>query len=1089
MKVKHYNSLFRRVSLLGILLLLVGGFSYAQTTVTGTVTDSSDNSPLPGVSILVKGTSTGTTTDLDGKYTLSVPAGGEILVYSYIGYSNQEVAIGNQSKIDIALLVDDETLQEVVVTGYSVDSRRETTGSVSTVKAKDLKAIPSGNVEQQLQGRVPGVTVVTNGQPGTTSQVRVRGFTSFGGNQPLYVVDGVPIESSEFLNPDDIESTTVLKDAAAASIYGARAAAGVIIFTTKKGKKEKQKMTVTYDGLVGVTTAGTGVQAMAPQEFAEWTWRSTANTARTLGETPTFSHPQFGSGSTPVIPDFLLVGGIGNRTGGVVGSIDLGQARERYDIDPSDNFTYQVVRPNLAGTDWYDAITRNAILNRHSIGVAGGGEGSRYYVGLSVQDQEATIINQKFQRYVFRANSEFDLIKDKLRIGENFQATYRSTNILFGDGGGSGSSDDENVINLAYRMPSIIPVNDEFGGFAGTLAPGFNNPTNPVAQLEGQKNNQGFSTQAFGNVYLEAEPIKNLVIRTSFGGRYLAFNNVGYARRTYENAENTASFGFNQGGGYVADWTWTNTANYKRTFAGKHKVDVLLGQEAIESGVGRSYGASGIDPFSTDTDFVTLSTVNNRVVDGALFSGIRFASVFGRLNYEYNDRYLFSAVVRRDGSSRFGTENRYGTFPAFSAAWRISSESFMSDMTWITDLKIRGGWGIMGNSNNVDPSNQFSLFGTSIGASSYDIAGINNGQGIAQGFFRSRIGNPQARWERSITTNVGFDGTFFGGKLDIIFDVWRKDTEDLLFNLPVTVQNGEFAAIPAVNIAEMRNQGIDLMIETRGNFNSDISYTFTLTGGFINNEITAVSDGLEFFETGVNYRGVQPIRNAVGQTLSTFFGYEVDGLFRDQGDVDAHATQEGAAPGFFKFKDLNNDGVINTDDRTFIGSPVPDFTGGINFKIEYKRFALEAYTFASIGNDIYNVSKLFTDFNSLFPGASISERVRDSWTFENPTGDIPLFTSIANFSTTTQSHSYYVEDGSFFRLQNVTLSYNLPESMLDKLKLQRMRLFGSVNNVFTITGYEGLDPGVGGNVDTNFGIDIGNFPITRGYTFGVNVAF
>jgi len=471
-----------------------------------------------------------------------------------------------------------------------------------------------------------------------------------------------------------------------------------------------------------------------------------------------------------------------------------------------------------------------------------------------------------------------------------------------------------------------------------------------------------------------------------------------------------------------------------------------------------------------------------------LFRGVNFNSYFGRVNYTFDDKYLFSAVVRRDGSSRFGENARYGVFPAFSAAWRISSEDFLSSATWIDDLKIRGGWGQMGNSNNVDPNNQFSLFGGTVGASSYDITGSNSSAQI--GFRRTRIGNPNAQWERAVTQNVGFDGTFFNGRLDVIFDWWRKDTRDLLFQVPIPLTAGSNAAPPSVNIGEMLNRGLDLLVTTRGNLSSALTYELTVTGSTLNNEIVSLAPGLDFI-TSINpsFRGIQPIRNQVGQSLSAFFGYKQIGLFQSEEDVASHATQVGAAPGRLKFEDINGDGVIDPDDRTFLGSPVPDFTGGVNFSVGYKGFDLAAYFYTSIGNEVWNQSRWFTDFFQTFEGAAISERLKNSWSPQNPNGTVPIVERTTNFSTSEQANSYYMEDGSFLRLQNVTFGYTLPPNLLEKWNLQRLRVFAAANNLFTITGYEGLDPAVGGAADTNFGIDVGNYPVTRGYTFGLNLSF
>ena len=1061
----------------------------SQKNYSGVISDESG--PLIGVSVFIKGTTTGTITDIDGSYTINAEPG-NTLVFSYLGYDDTEILLGDETNLN-AVMREGLTLDEVVVTGYTIDSRRKTPGSVSTVKAEALTIVPSGNVEQQLQGRVPGVTVITNGQPGTASQVRVRGYGALGGNQPLYIIDGVPTTTTDFLNPDDIENVTVLKDATSASIYGARAAGGVIVYTTKRGERGDRPLQVTYSGMTGFTHPGSSPKILNPQDHADWTWKAIENAAIQAGETPTYLHEQFGSGSTPVLPDYLLVGG--DRA--VSGNVNLADHEAAYNVDPAAGPVYQVVRAATGeGTDWYDAITRNAFLQRHSLGFSGGGENNRFYLGLGMQEQEGILIHQDFSRYSLRLNSEFDLTPN-VRIGQNLQGHYRSADIL-GDGNGAGSSDDENVLLTASRMPSIIPIYDEFGGYAGTSVGGFNNPRNPVAELDGQANNNNFQTAIFGNLYLEVEPMEKLTLRTSIGGNHGSAHGVGYVRRQYENSENNSSFGFNQFSNNFTNWVWTNTASYNFDPIDDINVDLLVGQEALSTGAFRFLSASGIDPFSQSTDFVGISTLNGQAVNGGHAAGVRFASYFGRANFDLMDKYIVSLVVRRDGSSRFGAENRFGVFPAISAAWRLSSESFLAG-SMFDDLKLRAGWGVMGNSNNVDPNNQFSLYGTSIGASSYDISGTNSG--ASQGFFRTRIGNPNARWEKAITSNIGVDALMFDGKLDFGIEFWRKDTEDLLFQQPVSVMTGAFASAPSVNIGKMKNTGIDFTIITKGKINSDLHFEVGLNGGFLNNEIVELAEGIEDLPNrSATYRGITPVLNQVGQPLSAFYGFQTEGLFADQADVDAHATQEGAAPGRFKFADLNGfdengeltgmpDGIIDLADRTNIGNPIPDFTGGLNLRLDYKSFGIELYSFASIGNEIYNISKLFTDFYPLFPGAAISERVKDSWSFDNRTGDIPIFENVSNFSTNTQSNSFYVEDGSYLRLQNLTFHYSLPSSMVEDWGLRDVRFTASVNNLLTITGYSGLDPSVGGSADTNFGIDLGNIPITRSFTFGLNAGF
>ncbi|MES2794374.1 MAG: SusC/RagA family TonB-linked outer membrane protein, partial [Bacteroidota bacterium] len=654
-------------------MVLVATFTFAQGRLTGKISDSAGNG-VPGVSILVKGTKTGATTDANGNYSVNAGAN-STLVVSSIGFKTKEIGVGNQSSLNITMDDDASTFDEVVVTGYTVDKRRDATGAVSIVKAKDLAIRPTGNIENQLQGRVAGLTVIANGQPGSNSQVRVRGFGAFGGNEPLIVVDGVPVGSSNFLNPDDIESVTVLKDASTASIYGARAANGVIVYTTKKGKKGAKKLDVSYDGLYGVTNPGPGQAMMNPTDFATWTW----NAKRNSGEA--FGHPQFGSGATPVIPDYLSVG----PNAGVIGSVDLAAEKLKYNVNPAAGGIYQVTKANKQGTDWYDAITREAPVQRHSIGFSGGGENSRFYVNIGLQDQKGILLTNSFKRYSMRVNTEFNILKN-LRMGENLSLAFIQNLGQGGGAGGQGVAADENDILQAFRMPSIIPVYDEFGGYAGTASKGFNNPRNPVANQNGNINNRSFNGVANGNVYLELDPIPGLTLRTSLGGAYNNSYNWGYTRLQYENSENNSAFGYNEGGGFSLAWTLTNTANYKKAF-GKHGIELLAGQEALNTGAGRNMNASGLNPFSTDLDYITISTLGSRNQPGSnLFRGVNFYSLFGRAIYNFNDKYMVTGVIRRDGSSRFGINSRYGVFPAVSAAWRVSSESFMKSLPWVQDL-------------------------------------------------------------------------------------------------------------------------------------------------------------------------------------------------------------------------------------------------------------------------------------------------------------------------------------------------------------------------------------------------------------------
>ncbi len=581
-------------------LLIYSVSSFAQDRrVTGKVVGA-DSQGVPGISVVVKGTRTGTSTDGTGNFALNIKPGADVLVLSGVGFKTKEVKVGGQSVVNVVLDEDISALDEVIVTGYSSSNKKESTAAISTVKAKDLSAVPSGNIEQQLQGKVSGVTVITSGQPGTTSIVRVRGFGSFGGNNPLYVVDGVPTQNTDFLAPDDIESTTVLKDAAAASIYGARAASGVIVYTTKKGTKKARALEVTYDGMYGVTDPGAGIKMLSPQDQATWDFAAMKN----AGQTP--SHVQYGSGATPVIPDYLMAGP--NRKG-IVGSIDIAAEKAKYQNNPLAGSLYLVMAANKSGTDWYKEITRTAPITRHNLGFSGGTEASRFYFGLGVQEQSGILKFNEFRRYDFRANSEFDLTK-KLRIGENLQFTYRQTKGLAGGNGGAGIAQEESYLLDAQRMPTIIPVYDVFGGYAGSAAGGFSNARNPVQGLTLNSNDNVFGISGFGNVYAEYDVLPELTFKTSFGGGVNFGTYQDYTFVDHGNSEPVAGKNaLREGSAYDYNWIWTNQVNYKKKF-GVHSIDALAGIESLNTGAGRFIQGFGQDPFTTSLDYLSLSTIS-----------------------------------------------------------------------------------------------------------------------------------------------------------------------------------------------------------------------------------------------------------------------------------------------------------------------------------------------------------------------------------------------------------------------------------------------------------------------------------------------
>jgi TonB-dependent starch-binding outer membrane protein SusC len=1069
------------VAMLFLMVLSVTSLS-AQRKITGNVSDA--NGPIPGVSVVVKGTTNGSVTDVDGNFAIDLKSNDAVsIVASSVGYSTQEIAVGTESNFTIKLAEDVSTLGEVVVTGYTTDTKRTTTGSVSTIKPRELATIPTGNIEQQLQGRASGVTVITNGQPGTNSIVRIRGFGSFLSNEPLYIVDGVPVTNTNFLAPDDVESVTVLKDAAAASIYGARASSGVIVYTTKRGKKGDKRVQVSYDGLYGYTDPGKGSTMLNPQEAADWTWQALKNTATADGKAFAPNHPQYGSGQTPVLPNWLIVGA---NSGASITNVDLAAEKLKYNNDKDKGGLYLVTPANKEGTDWYAAITRKAPLTRHNLGFSGATDNSRFYIGMGMQNQSGILLYNEFKRYDFRANSEFEVTKN-FRIGENLQFTYRSVQGQQGGNNGQGVAESETTIQQAQRMPTIFPVYDAFGGYAGTQAKGFNNPRNPRAILDRLADDRNYNIGGFGNVYAELDVLPGLTLRSSLGGEYGNNYFTQYTKVSYENSENFTSFQFREGSGYGYSWVNTNTLRYSQKF-GVHGIEALAGIEALNTGKSRNVSGFGQEPYLKDVNFVTLVTANvSPSTQSFLNLGVNFYSQFGRAKYTYNDKYYVEGVIRRDGSSRFGENNRYGVFPAVSAGWRISGEDFMKSMSAISDLKLRAGWGQMGNSNAVNPTNQFTLFANDLAQASYPITGSNSS--ASSGFYQAQVGNPDAKWETSTTTNIGLDLSMYTGKLEILLDLWTRKTSDLLYQVPLPLVSGS-ARAPFRNVANMTNTGLDLQVTNRGKIAGDWSYDITAIGSFLKNKVDKVAENIPYFDANppTNRLSAPPIRNLAGYALSSFFGYKVQGLFQNAAEVSASPEQAGKGVGRFRYSDINSDGKINADDRTVIGSPVPDFTGGVTLGVNYKAFSLSSYLYTSIGNEIFNMSKWYSDFYASFTGQAMSARVKNSWSPSNTGATIPIYESASNSSTNIEPNSYYVENGSYLRMQNLTLSYNVPSKLTGGV-FKRLRVYASVNNLFTLTKYQGLDPGVGGAVDTAFGIDIGNYPVTRSLMFGLSAGF
>ncbi|QIP17347.1 TonB-dependent receptor [Spirosoma aureum] len=1046
--------------------------------VKGSVSDAKGD-PLTGVSVVIKGTTTGTITDANGNYTLNVPDGNVTLVFSFIGFTAREIPLNNQSILNVVLSDDAKALEEVVVTGYSSQRKKDITGSVAIVKVSDLQSLPASTAENQLQGRAAGVTVISNNQPGSVSTVRIRGFASFTGNDPLYIVDGVPTGSLLGINPSDVESMQVLKDAASASIYGARASNGVIVVTTKKGKTGSAK--VAYDVSYGIQDPGKGwTNMLNPQEYADLTWLALKNSGQPQQSV------QYGKGATPVLPDYLLAGTASGLKEGDPATNPALYNLSYANLADANYAPYLIVKANKQGTNWWKEVTRKAPITNHNLTVSGGApDKSRYLFSLNYFNQDGIVIENFYKRYSARINTEFTL-KKNIRIGQNLQVYTSQANT-------AANNTEASELALARYILPIVPLYTiREGDFAGTKGNGLGTADNPVAVRERTKNNRANTFGIFGNMYLEVDFLKHFTARSSFGGSYGTNDYTNYPTIEYEGAENnrnpTLAVGFFKN----RSWTWTNQLTYKNTF-GDHSLQVLAGTEAVDDAGNRIEGSRSNYFLYTNLNAITLSSgTSNQLVSGFPNTPASLFSLFGKVDYEFKNKYIASVIVRRDGSSRFGVDNRYAVFPAGSLGWRISEEAFLKNVTWLTDLKLRGSYGLMGN-QRIDPANQYTQFSTSKGAASYDIGGTSTTP--QSGYYLSFIGNSAGKWETNVSTNVGFDATFFGGKTDISFDWYQKKTNNLLYTVEQLATAGGIAAQnpPFFNVGSMKNTGIDLAISQRANLRK-VKLDATLTLTTYKNEITKIADGISYFDYNSplneqNRIGGVFTRNAVGHPINAYFGYDVIGLFQSADDVAKSPTQQSAAPGRFKYRDANGDGKIDTDDRVFFGNPNPKFTYGLNLNLSYKGFDLAGFFYGVQGRDAINYARFTTDFYSQGVTNKSKEALYNSWRPDNLGAKVPIQETVGNFSTNAIPNSYYKEDASYLRLKNLSLGYTLPTHLLNTIGVDRLRVYIQATNLFTITRYTGLEPEIISTDDRAAGIDANAYPAVKQYLVGASINF
>ncbi|MBO0330233.1 SusC/RagA family TonB-linked outer membrane protein [[Muricauda] lutisoli] len=1020
-----------------------------QTQVTGTVTDQ-NGEPLIGANVLVKGTTNGTQTDFDGNYTISAD-GNATLVFSYVGFSTQEVAISGRSVIDVSLMEDASQLDEVVVLGYSTQTRGDLTGSVASVDLSEATKAPIVNAAEALEGRVTGVSLINSGVPGSSPTIRIRGFGSTNGNDPLFIIDGVQTTDGSILNaidPADILQMNVLKDGAA-SIYGARASNGVVIVTTKNGGYNMESAEVSLDMYTGFSRAANLPGLLNPQQHAQMFWDSFNN----VGQAPT--HAQYGDGASPVVPSTIL------------GAPEPVTAR--------------------TGGSWFDDIFRSAPTQNVSLRMENGNAAAKYSMTASYLNRQGIQLESSFKRGLTRVNSEFK-IGEKLRVGQHLNVSFANSSAPKNPNTSLGGS----PVMLAMRNSPLLPAYTDAGNYAGTYsnALDLSNPTNPVADLRRAGDDFYKTFRILGDIYATYEIMDGLSVKSSIGGDAELLSTRAFLPTNPEHSEARSSNSLTESDTDSFNWIWTNTLNFNKTY-GKHNVNALVGLEAVEN---RSkFKSVTVTDFLFETpDYYLPNTGTGDPIVGAGDNTTSLFSVFGSVNYSFDNKYYLTATLRRDTSSNFLGNNQSDTFPAISAGWLLSEEDWF-DLGILNRVKLKASYGELGNQQVPGFNPTITQARIDVGQSNYAF----NGSGApTTGAIVSAIGNPNLRWETSQTSNAGIELGFLDNKLSVEFELFKITTEDLIAqDLQLISTTAPDANAPFVNLGSIENKGFDLAIGYRDQTDSGFSYGVDVNVSSYKNEVTDLIYDQQFGNPG--FRGGAITVTEVGQPISYFYGFDVIGIFQSESEVGSSPDQQfendADGVGRFKYRDVNDDGVINDSDRTRIGSPHPDFTYGINLNLGYKNWDLSAFFSGVQGRDVYNYSKIFTDFPTFFFG-NRSTRTLDSWSSSNTNATLPaLGTSVVNRETSP--NSYFVEDASYLRLKNLQVGYSLPDSVLDKVGMNQIRLYLQASNLFTITDYNGLDPEIpilvaGGAVDNlTQGIDTAPYPLAQVYTFGVNLKF
>ncbi len=1004
MNVKPFTCLHKICIIFMCMLFSMNILAQDQKKVTGVITDLKGE-PIIGASVVAKGTTTATISDIDGTFSLDV-SNNPVLTISYIGYISQEVPTLGKSDLKIILKEDSKILDEIVVVGYGVMRKTDLTGSVSSISAKTIKDKPVANIGEALQGRASGVQVISSGKPGDNVSFRIRGISTINNSEPLLVIDNVPTDMPlNALNMEDVESVDVLKDASATAIYGSRGANGVVIVTTKKGKSG--------DGSISLS--------------ANWGIQEATNMPKMLDAS------QFASLHNEMIKNY--------------------------------NNPNYVQRPDFAdptalgtGTNWLDELFRKAIMQNYTLSYSGGNDKSNYYVSGGVFDQEGIILNTSYRRYTFQFNSE-SKVRSWLKFGNNVTLSH--------DVKKQGSY---SVRDAMAALPTQ-PVFNEDGSFSGPGEPAYQygDIRNPIGSATlNKEQTKGYNVLA--NAFAEIKIKDNLTFKT-LGGIDFKF----WDKRNFYPKYNWKPIPQPQSNLYEESnksmtYLWDNTLTYMETFNEKHHLNVMIGSSA-QNNVYNNMSAS-VQNFLTDNN----NQLNNGLTDptvGGTKNDWAILSFIGRANYNFADKYLLTATIRRDGSSRFSKENRWGTFPSFSAAWRLSEESFYNRNKWVSDIKLRAGYGETGNQAGID---NYAYF-TRLKTGQY----VFNGTPVST-LYPKVMPNPNVRWETVKQLNAGVDLSLLNQRINVVIDAYLKNTSDMLVPMSVPITTGySDIDVPSINAGKVRNKGIEVTVSSynmRGTFewNTDFNISYN------KNEVISMNDGVPLFVgNDINMTKVQV--NSEGHPIGSFYGYVTNGIFQNQQEVDRYAIQVpgGTAPGDIRFRDLDNNGVINADDRTYIGNPSPEWTFSMNNTFAYKEFDLQIFLQGVAGNDIYNANRIWQESMSI--PQNQTTKVLDRWTGEGTSNSVPR----AIYSDPNQNvrHSNrFIEDGSYLRVKNLTLGYTLPKSISQKAYLSMARFYISCQNLLTLTKYSGFDPEV--NVS---GVDLSTYPVTRTLSMGVNVKF